>query len=181
MSLHMCVLPTRCKWCAAHGPPVCSCRGWGNSLHHRSDRRRRDPQAPYHPQLAKSESQTAASFLTKTHHPVSSWPDHISASNTSVPWLCPFHHPPCRAGLPWPCWSAGWRHRRAPGPLWLCVRWCRPCWGPWSRLCPSSHRRTAWTKSSQLLQEGPGSVSERGIFNAFLTWHDVGLFLNSRS
>lgn len=59
--------------------------------------------------------------------------------NTLVPGLCPGHHPPCRAGLPWPCWSAGSRHRRAPAPLWLCCRWCRPYWGLWSGLCPSSH------------------------------------------
>ena len=47
-----------------------------------------------------------------------------------LPGLCPCHRQPCRAGLPWPCWSAGWRRRRAPVPLWLCCRWCRPYWGP---------------------------------------------------
>lgn len=53
----ICFCPcTRCKWCVALGFPVCSCRGWGNSLHRRTDHRRRAPQAVYHhPQLARSK------------------------------------------------------------------------------------------------------------------------------
>ena len=50
---------TRCRWCVAPGLPVCSCRGWGNSLRQRSDRGMSVPKAPLHRcQLARSESQT---------------------------------------------------------------------------------------------------------------------------
>lgn len=67
-------LPTRCIWCVARGLPVCSCRGWGNSLHHRSDRRTRDPQPPvHHSQHAKSESQITT-CLSQPYHTFSSGP-----------------------------------------------------------------------------------------------------------